>query len=74
MTLMQANKEICATCGGMSCKKRDCDDSINNFKSSQIYCLQKKLVKIYLGGYAKAKDIVDKSQQMMKKRNVNIEL
>lgn len=74
MTLMQANKEIYTTCGGMSYKKCGCDYSIYNFKNLQIYHLQKILEKAYLEAYAKTINRVNKLQQVMKIRNANIGL
>lgn len=48
METIQENREICANCGGMCCKKCGCDFGADNFENLIIDYLQKKLEEGYI--------------------------
>ncbi len=77
MAVMYENKEICAICGGMCCKKCGCDFGVDNFDNLQIDYLQKKLEEGYISivSYQNFKKygnkIVNNPFLYLRARNVN---
>ncbi len=77
MEAIQENREICATCGGMCCKKCGCDFGIDNFENLTIDYLQKKLEEGYISivSYQNFKKygnkIIDNPFLYLRARNIN---